>query len=275
MEPFLQKKIIQSLIKHNVEIIISLDGPKEINDLNRPVKNSNNWSPYDKVMASLETFNELGYPISISSVLTRNANINNYYKFLDTLAFKGITSLELTLVMQVDAESQVSNGRNNIEFCQNLVNLYLYGLHKGIILHGDWVDPFHRILNTQKTRESKTVSRPLGHSCSATSNQISLEPSGDIFPCRAMSQHLGHINNLEGILANADYHDIMMRTFGNVPFCNGCQLEGFCQGQCLGSSEEAYDDIYKPQISYCEIYRKCTDLLFDNIGEIIDLKDIE
>ena len=128
-------------------------------------------------------------------------------------------------------------------------------------MHGDWLDPFRKITTIHKYRDDADIARPLGASCTATSHQISIEPTGDLFPCRAISLHYGHIDDLSSILAGEDYKKVAMRTYFNVPYCQGCNLEGFCQGTCLGSSEEAFGDIYSPQEEYCTIYRRATERL--------------
>jgi uncharacterized protein len=70
-----------------------------------------------------------------------------------------------------------------------------------------------------------------------------------------MSAHYGHLDDLPSVLTSDGYRHVMMRTYYNVPYCRGCELEGHCQGTCLGSAEEASGNIYDPQAEYCAVYR--------------------
>jgi radical SAM protein with 4Fe4S-binding SPASM domain len=88
-----------------------------------------------------------------------------------------------------------------------------------------------------------------------------MEPSGDLFPCRAQSHHLGHITTFEETLHSPAYRHQAMRTYSNVPYCRGCPLEGLCQGERLGHCEYAFNDIYRPDERYCEIYRMITPMI--------------
>jgi radical SAM protein with 4Fe4S-binding SPASM domain len=185
--------------------------------------------------------------------------------FIDHLVDFGARELELTLVMQTDTLRAQTAAPDKTVLAGELVDLYSYATDKGLLVHGDWVDPFHRILATHKFRSEERIAQPLGASCSATSHQISLEPTGDMFPCRAMSSHYGHIDDLDAVLHSDAYRDVVMRTYFNVPACRNCELEGFCQGTCLGSAEEANKDIYKPQEDYCQLYRLTTRLLLNTL----------
>src|SRR6185312_11817749 len=98
-----------------------------------------------------------------------------------------------------------------------------------------------------------------------TEHQISLEPNGDLFPCRAMSLHYGSLADWDSVLSSDAYRQVAMRTYFGVPFCHGCPLEGHCQGTCLGSLEEESGDIYSPQVAYCDVYRGVTSSLLSSL----------
>ena len=79
-----------------------------------------------------------------------------------------------------------------------------------------------------------------------------------------MATYFGRIDDLPSILKSESYRQVVMRTYANVPYCQGCELEGFCQGTCLGSLEEANGDIYQPQEDYCRIYKLATTRLLSS-----------
>lgn len=258
-------KIAQKLSQHEVLTIVSLDGLPETNDSLRTLKSGK--GTYEITERGLKTLASNGVRFGVSSVISKKTKMESMEKFIDELVELGASELELNLVMQTNLYQIQSKTAKSSEIADNLFRLYKYGVNK-LFLHGDWIDPYYRILNTRKFRSDGEVIRPIGAACTATSHQISVEPTGDVFPCRAMSTHYGNITNLNGILQSDEYKKVVMRTFYNVKACHSCQLEGFCQGTCLGSSEEQFGDIYQPPQEYCDIYRATTKLLLENCDKL-------
>ncbi|MGE5340624.1 MAG: radical SAM protein [Candidatus Omnitrophota bacterium] len=138
---------------------------------------------------------------------------------------------------------------------KKLLDTYLYGKSQGIAVTGYWHNSIIEILSTRKTRTDKRIEHGVVDSCAATGYQINVEPSGDIFPCRLMAMHLGHISDLDRILQSSAYKHLGMRTYTNVAECRDCVIEGFCQGECLGRLEDKYKDIYRVDKTCCDIYK--------------------
>lgn len=256
-------EIAEALRRFDVLTVVSLDGPQAVNDAFRVAKSGG--GTYSMVERALRVLAACGTPYGVSSVLTEKTDFAAMRAFIDHLAELGARELELTLVMQTLHVPVAPVNRDDARLAAELADLYEYGRGK-LSLHGDWIDPFHRILVTHKFRDENEPVTPLGSACTATSHQISLEPSGDLFPCRAMSTHYGNIFDLEGALHSKSYERVVMRTFYNVAPCHGCMLEGFCQGTCLGSSEEATGDLYAVDERYCRLYRAVTCELLDRMS---------
>ena len=261
----LKPDVAAALARHDVRIMISLDGPPAVNNAFRVWKGVHGGSTYEAIEASLRNLHEVGHPFGVSTVVSRATDFPTMTAFVDRLTEYGVREIELTLAMQVADSRAQDRYPSPRDFATDLVALYEHAQSRGLLVHGDWVDPFHRLLTTHKFRHEPRVDRPLGASCTATEHQISLEPSGDLFPCRAMSLHYGHIGDLASVLGGESYRQVAMRTYYNVPFCRGCELEGHCQGACLGSSEEANGDIYQPQRDYCGVYIASSRLLLERL----------
>jgi len=267
------REIAQVLKQHKVLVMVSLDGTAEVNDQNRLLKYSDEGT-FALIEQGIKNLAEVGHSFGISSVVSSAMSSESMFSFVDQIAQYGARELELTLVMQTTKLVQLDcslgakkarMGADIQRLASSLIEIYQRATRHGILVHGDWVDPFHRLLTTHKFRNESEVQRPLGAGCTATSHQISLEPTGDLFPCRAMSLHYGNIANLEAIMAAEEYQRVMMRTFYNVAYCRDCTVEGFCQGTCLGSSEQASGDIYNPQEEYCAVYREATTQLLNTL----------
>lgn len=261
----ISKPIAQELKTHNVAVVVSIDGPAPTNNALRILKTEG--SAYDLSERGVKMLGAEGVPFGISSVISRVTDFETFVSFMGKMAQLGARELELTLVMQTDTLEAQKHPCGDDALVDFLIEVYREGRRLGLLIHGDWIDPFHRILSTHKYREERELVREMPAGCSATSHQISLESSGDLFPCRAMSLHYGHIDDLSAAVASEAYRKVGMRTFLNVPFCHGCNLEGFCQGTCLGSCEENSGDIYQPQQQYCDLYRRATNKLFETFME--------
>jgi len=257
----LTPQIVDALKTFKVHVIVSLDGPPATNDRFRVFKSGE--GTYDRVQDRIQLLREAAVEFGVSSVLSTASSIDQMCQFSDDVVSWGASELELNLVMQ-STLTQIQRAHSSSEaLVDKLVSLYQYAAGQ-IRVYGDWVNPFHQIVSNHKFRNEQQLYRPLGPSCAASSHQISVEPTGDIFPCRAMSTHYGNINRLDQVLTSPEYSRVAMRTYFNVAYCRGCRLEGFCQGTCLGSSEEAYGDIYQPQGEYCDVYRLASEKLLEH-----------
>jgi uncharacterized protein len=259
-------EIAEELCKHAARVVVSIDGEPWVHNSLRVLKSGRTGS-FEQAWRGLELLSMAGCSVSVSSVVTSLTRFEDLRRFIDRLAGRNIRELELTLVMQT-VHGRAQEGSPSIEeLSRQLVQLYRYARGVGIVLHGDWVDPFHRLLLTKKLRTETDLTTSDYGGCSATSHQISIEPSGELFPCRAMATHYGGIDDLEGVLRSESYRSVLMRTYYNVPYCKDCRIEGFCQGTCLGACEEGSNDIYLPQEAYCEVYRRCSELLLRDLDQ--------
>jgi uncharacterized protein len=258
-------EVAKKLREHRASVVVSIDGPPQTNNALRVLKTQG--SSYDLSESGVRALSSAKLPFGISSVISSATKFETFIPFIRRMANFGAREFELTLVMQTDCFEAQKHAEGDEGLLDFLMEVYREGKRLGVLIHGDWIDPFHRILSTRKRREDREVMRDLPAGCSATSHQISLESSGDLFPCRAMSMHYGHIDDLSSALSSEAYQKVGMRTFFNVPYCHGCKLEGFCQGTCLGACEETSGDIYSPQESYCDLYRRATEKLLNTYIE--------
>jgi len=56
-----------------------------------------------------------------------------------------------------------------------------------------------------------------------------------------------------------------MRAFRNAPDCEGCEIENFCSGFCLGPLEKKYNNIYVIEESTCKVYKELTKRLIMDV----------
>jgi uncharacterized protein len=238
--------------------VVSLDGMQEANLARITHDGKESFSMVDR---GLKLLAEEGLKCSVASVLSE-ANFDALTAdFLGYLESRSVKQWEIKLAMQNDG----SVARSAADYAKKLVSLYTHGKQMGIALSGDWYDPVRALFHVTRRVGDEKVDRLAANSCSATDHQISIEPSGNVFGCRALETKLGNVNDLNGLFKGEDYRSLSLRTYYNVPACNGCKLEGFCQGVCIGHSERSFQDIYQPDTAYCDVYRELFDIFLPKL----------
>jgi uncharacterized protein len=242
----------------SVHVVISLDG---LIDANAERLTRGGKSSFDCVDAALRTLRQANVSCSVASVLSP-ANFHSVNEdFIEYLESRSVRELEIKILML----NQHGHTLPVEAYAEKLVHLHRVGRIRNILVTGDWHHPFVGLMNTFRPRGHGATTRLAPPGCSASEHQLSVEPGGEVFPCRAMRQPLSLSGQTVADAVECDaYVELAMRTYGNVPFCHGCSLEGLCQGVCLGHVEEKCGTIYTSDSAFCEIYRKSLELLIQD-----------
>ena len=243
-------EMARDLGKYKVRTTVSIDGMEDSNDSVRVSKtDKNTFEVIQKGIDFLARHNAID---AFSAVLTYDNFESFDTRFIDFAHKYQIKEIQILLGMQGEFIKSIDSE----DVADKLFDLYVYSRNKGIALTGYWHNSIGELFSTRKLRNDQFTTHGVVESCTATGYQISVEPSGDIFPCRAMSTYFGNISDFRKALQSDNYKHVVMRTYGNVKDCYDCSIEGFCQGVCLGNLEEKHGDIYKVDPTYCDIYRK-------------------
>ncbi|MDH3975093.1 MAG: radical SAM protein [Deltaproteobacteria bacterium] len=246
----LTPEIAQTLAHYKVGTIVSIDGPAASNDRLRRTKNTGS-NTFDVIQQGIDCLKKAGALQALSAVVTEE-NFDEFDNRLVDLAEKhGVKEVQILPGVQGDFLGRMGPEK----VIEKLYNIFVYGRRKGIAVSGYWLNPVISSLSTHRFRSTGEVVRTAPDSCAATGYQISVEPSGDIFPCRSMSMHLGHIDDFKKMLKTDAYKHVAMRTYNNVKACHGCSIEGFCQGPCPGNLEEKSNDIYQLDPFFCDVFK--------------------
>ena len=247
-------EIAETLARYRVTTTVSVDGLSDSNDGVRVTK-KDEGPTFSIIDAGLKILSAHQAVHVLSAVIT-DTNFDHFDgRFVDYAQSLGVREVQVLLGMQGDFIRRIDPETA----AQKLFEIHRYGRERGVSVTGYWNNALVEVFNSRRLRKDGEQIRGVVESCTATGHQISVEPSGDVFPCRAMSTHVGHIDALDAMLQSDAYHDVVMRTYGNVGPCRGCPTEGFCQGECLGNLEQKYSDIYAVDPAYCDIYRRVYD----------------
>ena len=247
-------EMAELLARYRVTTTVSVDGLSDSNDGVRVTK-KDQAPTFSIIDAGLKILSAHKAVHVLSAVIT-DTNFEQFDgRFVDYARSAGVTEVQVLLGMQGDFIRRIDPETA----AQKLFEIHRYGRQRGVSVTGYWNNALVEVFSSRRLRNDGQQLRGVVESCTATGHQISVEPSGDVFPCRAMSTHVGHIDAFDELLQSDAYSNVVMRTYGNVGPCRGCPTEGFCQGECLGNLEEKYSDIYAVDPAYCDIYRRVYD----------------
>lgn len=237
------EEVADTFASYKVAVCVSFDSPTSPS---RPLKNGDDSTPL--VMQGLRRLQEKQNRIAINAALT-SATWNDFDESIVDLA-ADVSAREIGVVVDFDPSFYARYGARSI--IDRLWRVVEYGRSKGIVLTGYWHQIFQVLLGHDVVAERGFKN------CSGKGAQLSIEPNGSVFACKAGSTLLGSIDQGTALLDAEPYltHANLRRR--NPEFCRGCEIEGFCAGLCLGSLEKKYGAIDVIEPSACDFYRGIT-----------------
>jgi uncharacterized protein len=221
----LNENQLNFLADNRFRLNISLDGPEDIQDHQRPLRNGK--SSFEYVMKTVKFMEENKQNYGIRSTIT-NFNLNRLPEMVDF--FK-----ENTTIKDVHFEPVFECGRcektetkepNSKEFLEKILQAKDYALTKGIGIY------------YSGGRFDSTTER----FCGAAGSNFILTPYGNITTClevsspsdpRASIFHIGNKVN-GGFEINNDKLELLRsRKVGNISHCTDCFSKYNCAGDCL------------------------------------------
>jgi uncharacterized protein len=236
-------EVAETFARYGVAVCVSFDSPTSPS---RPLKNGNDSTPV--VMQGLRRLQAKGNRVAINAALT-SATWDDFDESIVDLA-ADVGAGEIGVVVDFDPSFYGRYGTQNI--VERLWRVVQYGRTKGVVLTGYWHQIFQVLLGHDVVAERGFKN------CSAKGAQLSIEPNGSVFACKAGSTLLGSIEQGSALLDAQPYVEHAQLRRENPAFCRGCEIEGFCAGLCLGPLEKKYAAIDVIEPSACDFYRGIT-----------------
>lgn len=208
--------------KHNVLAVVSLDGVKKINDINRvDCKGNGSFSLVEKGLNSLAE--NMCY-CNIAVVVSGN-NIESLKELIDYLMLKyKKTGLNFDICFSF---IHISSDKSLMAMeTQEIVNKMMAIIHYARTLKINVYGGFtHQVFQNMMKPNG-------GKHCVCLGAELSVHPEGKVFPCDGLGIELGNIDDIEGILKGDEYADLVKRRSGYIEHCKDCPIEYYCAGGC-------------------------------------------
>lgn len=241
--------------EYKVAVVISFDSPKNTERVSADGRNV-----LSLIEKKLKYLKQNSNWVAFNSTLSKET-LPKYdgVALINFAKENGIAMIGLILDLDLKFY-QLKNNRDSV--LKKLWLTYTYARKNGLAIAGYWHQIFNQIIGKQALNLNSGYK-----TCPATGCKISVEPAGHIFICKCCSGYMGRIQNLQKALASSKYHEYAMRAYRNAPQCQGCEIENFCSGVCMGALEKKYGHTNIIEKSSCEIFKNITRKLIMNLNK--------
>ena len=248
----LDDDVIDYINKNMHNVVISLDGRKEINDMMRP--RAGGQGSYDVIVPKFQKLAESRHQTDyyIRGTFTRN-NLD-FSKDVLHMADLGFKQISVEPVVGEDTTDYAIREEDIPAVCEEYERLAaeLYERHK----KGGKNDFNFFHFNIDLTGGPCVVKRLVG--CGSGTEYLSVTPEGELFPCHQFVglEGFGMGNVFDG-LSNPELREKFSKC--NVyakDECKKCWARFYCSGGCAANAYQLSGDILKPYGIGCELQRK-------------------
>lgn len=236
---------------HNV--VLSLDGRREIHDALRPTANGK--GSFDLIAPrAQELVRRRGDKEHYvrGTFTNRNLDFTNDVKALREMGFEQISLEPVVLPDESPYAIRAEHVETVLAEYDTLAS-FLLSERKA----GRWFNLFHFMVDLAGGPcLKKRVS-----GCGAGAEYVAVSPDGDIFPCH---QFVGEAEWKMGSVLSGEFNTGMQQDFLSCniltkPECRACWAKYFCSGGCAANAWKYNGDIRKPYRATCEFEKKRTE----------------
>lgn len=248
----LNDEIMEYIDKNMGNIILSIDGRKEVNDKVRiRVDGSGSFDrilPNIKKMVSMRDASKQYY---VRGTFTRNNT--DFFEDVMALAKEGFREISIEPVVLPD-EHELSLRREDLPIIfEQYDKLY----HEMVRRQNEGKDPFKFYHFNIDLNGGPCVYKRIS-GCGAGHEYVAVTPDGEIYPCH---QFVGNKDFLMGNIYDEAINEEISTTFRkahiyNKPKCKNCWARFYCSGGCQANNFNFNGDIHVPYEVGCEMQKK-------------------
>jgi len=249
----LDNEKIEYINCHMDNVVLSLDGRKEINDKMRKSLDTK-ASCYDKI---LPKFQQLAEARNHQNYYMRGTYTRENLDFCNDvlhMADLGFSQISVEPVIGPPSASYSLRWDDVPVLCEEYEKLAIEMAKRRTAAGGRDFNFFHFMLDM--TNGPCAAKRITG--CGAGTEYLAVTPEGDLYPCH---QFVGDeqfcLGNLENGIIHTDWQEEFSKC--NVytkPECDKCWAKYFCSGGCAANAYHINGDIMKPDEIGCELQKK-------------------
>lgn len=261
----------QWIVDNNINVSISLDGPRDIQNRQRPFRSG--VASYDVVMHNLQGLVEVGRRVSVRATITDKA-VETMEKTVELANQLGLAAVHFEPVTLTGRSIVSALMRPDVEqFTEKFLKCFLIGLKHDINIKYSGMhcfDRYHRRF------------------CSACGQNFCVTPDGNITTCyevldsmdpAASTFFIGKVDSIKGrvVLDQSNIWKLKQRVAENMEACNGCFLRYQCAGDCpVKSFRYSNRDLYSPDPYRCQITDRINKQLIVWLADgVIEPRDVE
>lgn len=246
----LTDEVMDYLNKEMSNVVLSLDGRKEVNDAVRV--GVNNTGSYDRIVPKFQEFVKRrgGKDYYIRGTFTSaNLDFSEDVKHMKELGFKQ-TSVE-PVVLDPESPFAIREEHLPTAFAEYDKLTEVMAEYKK---NGDFFNFFHFMVDLDQG--PCVIKRVKG--CGCGGEYVAVTPDGDVFPCHRFA---GMEDFKLGTVFGGELKQDIIDKFGESTVlkkkdCEECWAKYFCSGGCPANNYNANGDILKPHKISCELERK-------------------
>lgn len=238
-----------------VTIAISVDGPKEINDLQRV--DHTGHGTFDRVHRSILLLRQRGLNVGLCCTLASH-NIDQAEEILKWLHDTyGISSLGFNILIEAPYLAELNRKEYAERVADKLVSCFLIARERGI-----YEDRIMRKVN------SFVNGQIYFYDCGGCGGQIVISPDGQVGVCQAYCGTKKYFTLLTDDFdpeTHPYWQEWRMRSPINMPQCIDCIALGNCGGGCPYSADVRYGSIWNLDDIFCVFSRKVITFLVKDL----------
>lgn len=246
----LNDQVIEFANREMDNIVLSIDGRKEVHDHMRPFKNGS--GSYDLI---IDKFKKVAESRNQTKYYVRGTFTHNNLDFVEDvlhLADEGFEQISVEPVVADPAEPYAIRQEDIPEICEGYDRLAKEMLKRK--KEGKGFNFFHYMIDLSG---GPCVYKRLS-GCGSGTEYLAVTPWGDLYPCH---QFVGEeqfcMGNVDDGVVNTELRDTfkLCNVYAKEE-CRNCFAKFYCSGGCAANAYHCHGDINKPYEIGCELQRK-------------------
>jgi len=242
-------EILDLMNREKFGIMVSLDGPKEVQDILRPMRDGQ--SSYDRVIPNIELLlrSRNGQITSRATICSMNIDLVALAKHSRRIGFAHTV---LSPESRVLTHEYQSNIRAILSAYEELADYVVASYVEGV---PHIVEPFRQLLLTLFFTEKRL------YPCGAGRTYVAISPTGDLYPChRFMGDSQCKIGSIYSGIEPEKTEVYWRRNAWEAKTCSKCWVKHLCAGGCAHTHYQDTNDVARASREECKMIKRIVEL---------------